>query len=78
MGVSYGCEIVSHLVRHQLEMEYSKVMLIKVDVKNAFNEIDPAAIIKVVRDKLPELLPYVLFLLAMSTILARAKPESTR
>ena len=40
MGVLHGCEIVSHLVRHQLEMDHSKVM-IKVDVKNAFNEIDP-------------------------------------
>ena len=50
MGVSHECEIVSHLVRHQLEMlDHSKVMS-KVDVKNAFNEIDPAAIINVVRD----------------------------
>ena len=67
MGVSHGCEIVSHLVRHQLEMDHSKV-IIKVDVKNAFNEIDPAAIIKVVRDEPPDLLPYVLFLLAMSSV----------
>jgi len=47
MGVSHGCEIVSHLVHHELEMDHSKVM-IKVDVKNAFNDIDPAAIINVV------------------------------
>ena len=63
MGVSHGCEIVSN----QLEMDHSKVM-IKVDVKNAFNEIDPAAIINVVRDELPVILPYVLFLLAMSSV----------
>jgi hypothetical protein len=66
MGVSHGCEIVSHLVRHQLEMDHSKV-IIEVDVKNAFNEIDPAAII-VVRDELPAILPYVLFLLEMSSV----------
>ncbi len=33
-----------------------------------FNEIDPAAIINVVRDELPAILPYVLFLLAMSEV----------
>ena len=59
MGVSHGCEIVSHLVRHQLEMDHSQVV-IKVNVKNAFNEIDP--------DELPAILPYVLFLLAMSEV----------
>jgi hypothetical protein len=42
--------------------------MIKVDVKNAFNEIDPAAIINVVRDELPAILPYVLFLLTMSSV----------
>jgi hypothetical protein len=45
-------------------MDHSKVM-IKVDAKNVFNEIDPAVIINVVRDELPAILPYVLFLLAM-------------
>jgi len=67
MSVSHGCEIISHLVRHQLEMDHSNVM-IKVDGKDAFNEIDPAAIINVVCDELPAILPYVLFLLAMSSV----------
>ena len=40
----------------------------KVYLKNAFNEIDPAAIINVVRDELPAILPYILFLLTMSSV----------
>ena len=55
MGVSHGCEIVAYLVHHQLEMDHAKVV-IKVDDKNAFNEIDPTAIINVVHDELPAIL----------------------
>jgi hypothetical protein len=48
MGVSSGCEIVAHFIRHQLESDPTLVVA-KVDVKNAFNEIAPTSIIDVVR-----------------------------
>ena len=52
MGLPAGCEIVAHYIRSQLESDPSLVIA-KVDVKNAFNEIDPAAILAVVSAHLP-------------------------
>ena len=42
--------------------------MIKVDVKNAFDEIAPAAIINVVRNEIPAIQPYDLFLFTMSSV----------
>ncbi len=47
MGLPVGCEIVTHYIRSQLESDPSLVIA-KVDFKNAFNDIDPAAILAVV------------------------------
>ena len=44
MNKSSGCEIVAHFIRHQLELDPS-IIIAKVDVKNAFNEIAPSAIL---------------------------------
>jgi len=65
MNQSSGCEIVAHFIRHQLESGPSLVVA-KVDVKNAFNEIAPSAILDVVRAQLPAVLSYAEFLLALS------------
>jgi len=65
MNQSSGCEIVAHFIRHQLESDPSLVVA-KVDVKNAFNEIAPSAILDVVRAQLPAVLSYAEFLLALS------------
>jgi hypothetical protein len=42
--VAAGCEVVAHFIRHQLEIDPS-VVVAKVDVKNAFNEIASASIL---------------------------------
>jgi hypothetical protein len=60
-----GCEIVAHFICHQLELDPSLVVA-KVDVKNAFSEIAPSAILDVVRTQLPAVLSYAEFLLALS------------
>ena len=67
MNKSSGCEIVAHFIRHQLELDPS-IVVAKVDVKNAFNEIAPSAILDVVRAQLPAVLSYAEFLLALSPI----------
>ena len=67
MNKSSGCEIVAHFIRHQLELDPSRVVA-KVDVKNAFNEIAPSAILDVVRAQLPAVLSYAEFLIALSSI----------
>ena len=67
MDKSPGCEIVAHFIRHQLELDPS-IVVAKVDVKNAFNEIAPSAILDVVRAQLPAVLSYAEFLLALSPI----------
>ena len=67
MGLPAGCEIVAHYIRSQLESDHSLVVA-KVDVKNAFNEINPAAILDVVSANLPQVLPYAELLLAQSSI----------
>ena len=53
--------------RSQLESDPSLVIT-KVDVKNAFNEIDPAAILAVVSANLPQVLPFADLLLAQSSM----------
>jgi hypothetical protein len=67
MGLPAGCEIVAHYIRSQLESDPSLVIA-KVDVKNAFNEIDPAAILAVVSANLPQVLPFADLLLAQSSM----------
>jgi len=67
MGTAAGCEVVAHFIRHQLELDPS-IVVAKVDVKNAFNEIAPASILDVVRAQLPAALPYAEFLLALTPI----------
>jgi hypothetical protein len=67
MGLPAGCKIVSHYIRSQLESDPSLVIA-KVDVKNAFNEIDPAAILAVVLANLPQVLPFADLLLAQSSM----------
>jgi hypothetical protein len=67
MGLPAGCEIVAHYIRSQLESDPSLVIA-KVDVKNAFNEIDPAAILAVVSAHLPQVLPFADLLLAQSSM----------
>ena len=67
MGLPAGCEIVAHYIRSQLESNPSLVIA-KVDVKNAFNEIDPAAILSVISEHLPEVLPFADLLLAQSSM----------
>jgi hypothetical protein len=56
MGLPAGYETVAHYIRSHLESDQSLVIA-KVDVKNAFNEIDPAAILAVVSANLPQVLP---------------------
>jgi hypothetical protein len=67
MGLPAGCEIVAHYIRSQLESN-PLLVIAKVDVKNAFNEIDPAAILSVISEHLPEVLPYADLLLAQSSM----------
>ena len=67
MGLPAGCEIVAHYIRSQLESDPSLVIA-KVDVKNAFNEIDTAAIVAVVLAYLPQVLPFADLLLAQSSM----------
>jgi len=67
MGTSSGCEIVAHFIRHQLEQDPT-IVIAKVDVKNAFNEISPTSILDVVREQLPAVLSYAEFLLALSPV----------
>ena len=56
MGIPAGCEIVAHYIRGQLESDNS-LGVAKVDMKNAFNEIDPAAILNVISAQLPSVFP---------------------
>jgi hypothetical protein len=67
MGLPAGCKIVALYIRSQLESDPSLVIA-KVDVKNAFNEIDPAAILAVVSANLPQVLPFADLLLAKSSM----------
>ncbi len=70
LGLPAGCKIVAHYIRSQLESDPSLVIA-KVDVKNAFNEIDPAAILAVVSANLPQVPPFADLLLAQSSMLWR-------
>jgi len=67
MGAPAGCETVAHLIRNRLESDPSLVVG-KVDCKNAFNEIHKDAILEIIRDEIPVLLPFANFMLSMSPI----------
>ena len=67
MGASAGCEIVSHLIRNRLESDPTLVVG-KVDCKNAFNEIHKDAILEIIRDEIPVLLPFANLMLSMSPV----------
>jgi hypothetical protein len=67
MGLPAGCELVAHYIRSQLESDPSLVIA-KVDVKNAYNEIDPETILAVVSAHLPQVLPFADLLLAQSSM----------
>jgi hypothetical protein len=57
MGLPAGCKIVAHYIRSQQESDPSLV-IVKVDVKNAFNKIDPATILAEVSANLLQVLSF--------------------
>ena len=56
--ISGGIEILIHTIRIILEMN-SDFVIIKTDIKNAFNELSREAIINAVNEQANEILPYV-------------------
>lgn len=67
MGVSSGCEVLIHLLRTRLLKEPTKVVA-KVDCRNAYNDIEHAAMLEIVSEELRELLSYVEMLLTMTPL----------
>ena len=63
VGVPHGCEAAVHAVREYItglsESRDTSLVLVKVDIKNAFNSLRRDVLLRRVRERCPELLPIV-------------------
>ncbi len=54
-----GCEAAVHATRLFLQHNTNAELLVKVDVKNAFNSVFRNVMLSKIKDKIPELYPYL-------------------
>ena len=54
VGTPAGCEAALRAVRHYMESSSSPKVLLKIDLKNAFNSIRRDKVLEAIRDHLPE------------------------
>ena len=57
-GTKGGCEAAVHAARHLLETSTEPIVLVKLDIKNAFNTIRRDKLMLEVESKIPTLYPY--------------------